>query len=83
MSVVKGNRMGKRRRKKVTTITTLHHMPFIALQKRASSVSVVFDFNASTNDVASVYLKPLPVDVNQHKWVKHLFDNDVLSDVLS
>ena len=62
MSVVKGNGMGKRRRKKVTTITTLHHMPFLELQKRASSVSVVFDFNASTNDFAPLSPMQLAVD---------------------
>ena len=55
----------------------------LSLHPKLSVVSVVFDFNASLNDVASVHLKPLPVDVNKHKCVKHLFDNDTLSDVLS
>ena len=32
---------------------------------RLSSVSVVFDFNDSLNDVAPVYPMLLPVDVNE------------------
>ena len=37
---------------------------------RLSFVSVVFDFNASLNDVASVSPMPFPVGNTQHKCVK-------------
>ena len=36
---------------------------------RPSSVSVVFDFNASLNDVAPASLMSLPVDVKKKKEV--------------
>ena len=35
----------------------------LSSQSRLSTVSVVFDFNASLNDVAPVYPMMLPVDV--------------------
>ena len=44
----------------------LLHVLFLVLQK-TSSVSVVFDFNASLNDVAPVSPMSLPVYSKQHK----------------
>ena len=41
---------------------------------RSSSTSVVFDFNASLNDVAPASPIQFPADFNQHKSMKeHLF----------
>ena len=37
---------------------------------RMSRVSVMFDFSASLNDVASVSQMPLPINTTQHKSVK-------------
>ena len=45
---------------KVTTNTLLLHAPFLVLHK-SSTVSVVFDFNASLNDVAPVSPISFPV----------------------
>ena len=44
----------------------LLHVLFLVLQK-TSSVSVVFDFNASLNDVAPVSPMSLPIYSKQHK----------------
>ena len=46
---------------------------FLSFLLRLSSVSVVFDFNASLNDVAFVSSIPLSVDSIQHKTVKNAF----------
>ena len=40
---------------------------------KSSFLSVVFDFNASLNDVAPVPSICLPVDVIQHKYIKRAF----------
>ena len=48
--------------KKVTTNTLLLHAPFLVLHK-SSAVSVVFDFNASLNDVFPLSPISLPVDL--------------------
>ena len=53
----------------MTTITPLHHVPFLELQKRASSVSVVFDFNASMSDALPVSPIQFPVDLMRMKRV--------------
>ena len=42
----------------------------LSSQQRLSFVSVVFDFNASLNDVASVSPMLLPVDVTPYNPVK-------------
>ena len=44
-------------------IDTVHMMLFLCPLSRLSSVSVVFDFNASFNDVAPLSLKSLSVDL--------------------
>ena len=48
---------------KVTTNTLLLHAPFLVLHQMESSVSVVFDFNASLRDVAPVSPMMLSVDL--------------------
>ena len=50
---------------------------------RSSRVSVVFDFNASLNDVAPASPMSFTVDIIQHKSVKHtLVLKSVLNDIL-
>ena len=51
---------------KVTTNTLLLHAPFLVFHQR-SSVSVVFDFNASPNDVAPVSPILFTVDLMRKK----------------
>ena len=50
-------------------------MCLLSSHLRLSSVSVVFDFNASLNDVAPVFSMPLTVDVMRMK------KSDLLMDV--
>ena len=59
---------------KVTTNTLLLHAPFLVFHQR-SSVSVVFDFNASPNDVAPV--SPMSFTVNVMRMEK----SELLMDV--
>ena len=51
---------------KVTTNTRCSMCPFLVLHKR-SSVSVVFDFSASLNDVAPLPPMMLPVDFYENE----------------
>ena len=42
------------------------HASFLVLHQRERSVSVVFDFNASTNDAIPVNPMLFPVDLNEN-----------------